>query len=94
MAQKHRKKFWRKMNAQRHWLRKRAIDAAGGQCRGCMQLVNLRENDPLEATLDHVVPLALGGKHVLANVQLLCRGCNQDKGCTPPEFWRRYEEDA
>lgn len=30
--------------------------------------------------LDHIVPLARGGKHVRKNVQLLCRNCNSQKG--------------
>lgn len=32
--------------------------------------------------LDHIVPLALGGSHTRANVQCLCRRCNQEKGAT------------
>ncbi|UJR81468.1 HNH endonuclease [Sandaracinus amylolyticus] len=84
---------WKRENRARHWLRKRVIDAAGGRCLGCGEMVNLIENHPLQATLDHVVPLARGGRHVLANVQLLCRACNQRKGCTPPEFWTRYDEE-
>lgn len=30
--------------------------------------------------LDHIVPLALGGAHTRANVQCVCRRCNQTKG--------------
>jgi hypothetical protein len=29
--------------------------------------------------LDHVVPIAKGGEHSYANVQLLCRACNGSK---------------
>lgn len=31
-------------------------------------------------TLDHIVPLALGGTHTYDNVQCLCRDCNNRKG--------------
>ena len=33
-----------------------------------------------EGTIDHVIPLALGGKHSYANTQLACRRCNFKKG--------------
>lgn len=36
--------------------------------------------DPLAPTLDHVVPLALGGEHSMANVRLACYRCNCIKG--------------
>ena len=32
------------------------------------------------ATLDHIIPLAKGGSHEYANVQLLCLRCNTSKG--------------
>jgi 5-methylcytosine-specific restriction endonuclease McrA len=32
--------------------------------------------------LDHIVPLAMGGDHTIANTQCLCRKCNQQKGAT------------
>ena len=42
-------------------------------CLGCSQ-----ENNNL--TLDHIVPLSKGGRHCLANCQLLCSNCNSKKG--------------
>ncbi|MGV9862641.1 HNH endonuclease [Rhodococcus koreensis] len=33
--------------------------------------------------LDHVLPLALGGRDELENIQLLCRSCNLGKGAVP-----------
>jgi 5-methylcytosine-specific restriction endonuclease McrA len=30
-------------------------------------------------TIDHIVPLAKGGKHTLANLQLMCALCNSIK---------------
>lgn len=40
----------------------------GGDCPGC--------HASLPTSLDHIVPLAKGGGHVLANLQFLCPGCN------------------
>jgi len=37
---------------------------------------------PLQATVDHIVPLALGGNHKYANVQTACQQCNTNKGAT------------
>lgn len=35
---------------------------------------------PRSATLDHIVPLSLGGDHTAANVQCACARCNLEKG--------------
>jgi len=37
--------------------------------------------------LDHIMPLALGGMHEDANLQLLCSGCNLSKGAKHPDEW-------
>jgi len=37
------------------------------------------------ANLDHVIPLAKGGHHILSNVQTLCRKCNIIKSDKMPE---------
>lgn len=36
--------------------------------------------DPMSASVDHIVPLALGGAHSMANVQSAHLGCNSRKG--------------
>lgn len=33
---------------------------------------------------DHVVPVAKNGRHIIENIQLLCRSCNQRKGAKDP----------
>jgi 5-methylcytosine-specific restriction endonuclease McrA len=78
----------------RHWNRSQLIRRHRGLCAGCSKPVNLIHGDPLQATIDHVVPIALGGRHVLGNMQLLCAACNRAKGATPPELWQRFEESA
>lgn len=35
---------------------------------------------PRAPELDHIVPMSLGGPHMLDNVQLACRACNHSKG--------------
>jgi hypothetical protein len=42
-----------------------------GMCAACHA-----END---LTIDHVVPMSLGGKHEPENLQVLCRACNSKK---------------
>lgn len=37
--------------------------------------------DDRAATIDHIVPLALGGKHIWENIALAHAWCNFDKGC-------------
>jgi 5-methylcytosine-specific restriction endonuclease McrA len=39
----------------------------------------------VDLTLDHVVPLAQGGRNTLSNVVPACRDCNTDKGARTPE---------
>jgi len=54
----------------------------GWRCQLC-GLPVLPDKPPLHPrypTLDHIVPLSLGGPHSRANVQCACRGCNIAKG--------------
>lgn len=47
---------------------------AHGSCYYCGQPVRAAE-----ATMDHVVPIALGGRSVRGNVVLACKACNTAK---------------
>lgn len=38
---------------------------------------------PAAPTLDHIIPMAVGGPHTWANVQCACRECNSNKSATP-----------
>lgn len=45
-----------------------------------------------QPTLDHVVPLTLGGEHSLSNAQLLCHSCNSAKGNRRMTDYRDYSQ--
>lgn len=48
------------------------VNKYNGCCVACKQLPT--ENNPL--TMDHVIPIALGGSNYIANIQPLCFTCN------------------
>lgn len=54
----------------------------GWRCGLCRRKVDvgLTYPHPRSASLDHIVPLSLGGEHVRSNVQLAHLGCNVRKG--------------
>lgn len=56
-----------------------------GVCQLCGKRISRRfaPPDPRSATLDHIVPLSLGGRHASENVQLAHFGCNARKGNRP-----------
>lgn len=44
------------------------------QCAYCKCILTL-----LTYSIDHILPLSLGGHHILSNIQLTCRDCNTKK---------------
>lgn len=48
------------------------------------------ENHPL--TVDHFVPVELGGQDTEDNLIAACRACNKRKGSLPPEWFCKLEE--
>ena len=40
--------------------------------------------------IDHIVPIAKGGKSEYNNLQTLCRRCNYEKGTNTANYRRRY----
>jgi 5-methylcytosine-specific restriction endonuclease McrA len=62
--------------------RLRVYDRDGWVCQLCDLPVDpsLRGPDVMCASLDHVTPIALGGPHIYANVQLAHFLCNSQKG--------------
>ena len=66
-----------------HINRLEIFDRDGWVCGICRTIIDktIRLPSPMAATLDHVVPLALGGLHTKDNVQAAHHYCNQAKGC-------------
>jgi hypothetical protein len=56
-------------------LRYQALKASGGRCALCGIT---KDERPLD--VDHIIPRSRGGKHELANLQVLCAKCNRTKG--------------
>lgn len=54
----------------RQW--RRLYQRSGGFCFCCGRYASL--------TIDHVVPMCRGGENTIANIQPLCRECEQRKG--------------
>lgn len=63
------------------WLALKLHYAPGGRCLAC------ERRGPLQA--DHVMPIAMGGRNEIANIQPLCRQCNRNKGT----YWIEYRPD-
>ena len=58
---------------------------ASGRCHYCG-----RQFPVHELTMDHVVPLARGGRSVKANVEPCCKACNSQKNILLPLEWEAY----
>ena len=52
------------------------------KCHICRKRVNmnLEHNDKYSPTMDHLIPISLGGDHSYANIRLAHRTCNSSKG--------------
>jgi 5-methylcytosine-specific restriction endonuclease McrA len=66
--------------------RRSIFERDGWRCGVCHRAVDstLRAPHPLSASLDHIIPLAAGGHHIEANVQLAHFLCNSRKGAVGP----------
>jgi 5-methylcytosine-specific restriction endonuclease McrA len=54
------------------------VDFYGGRCLRC----STRE----KLSVDHIVPLSLGGSNDIDNIQPLCEGCNGEKGLDSTDY--------
>ena len=63
------------------WLRK----VARGECHYCGKKVA-----PEDLTMDHIVPLARGGRSTRGNVAAACKDCNSRKKYLLPVEWEEY----
>jgi 5-methylcytosine-specific restriction endonuclease McrA len=55
-------------------MRRRVFERDGYRCRKCPESADL--------TIDHVLPVVMGGTGAFENLQTLCRTCNQNKADT------------
>ena len=60
-------------------LRKAVVKVYGPNCFACNQLLKRSE-----VTIDHIMPIAKGGKADIFNLQPLCKACNEEKADHPP----------
>ncbi len=63
------------------WKRK----LAEGKCEYCGE-----KFPPSELTMDHIVPVARGGKSVKNNIATACKECNNKKKYLLPMEWDEY----
>ena len=73
----------RKLRKSRWWQQKLAI----GLCYYCGRIVS-----PKDLTMDHIVPLARGGRSTKDNLVPCCKECNTKKRTLLPIEWEEYME--
>ncbi len=73
----------RKLRQSQWWKRR----CAKGRCYYCGRSTPARE-----LTMDHIVPIARGGKSTRANVVPACKECNSNKKQLLPMEWESYLE--
>jgi len=73
----------RELRNSQWWKRKRSQ----GICYYCGQTFS-----PKTLTMDHIVPMARGGKSVKGNVVACCKDCNSKKKQMLPMEWSAYME--
>ncbi|MHB8742592.1 MAG: HNH endonuclease [Sulfuricaulis sp.] len=65
----------------RHRRVARLMERHNGCCVYCLRPVQVgARNQPLEATMDHIIPASKGGRYSLDNLVLACRECNTARG--------------
>ncbi len=79
--QKKEKAKARKLRNSQWWKRKRST----GICHYCG-----KKFSPRELTMDHVIPIARGGKSVKINLVPCCKDCNTKKRQFLPLEWNEY----
>ena len=73
----------RKLRKSRWWQQKLSI----GLCYYCGRLFS-----PKDLTMDHIVPLARGGRSTKDNLVTSCKECNNRKKTLLPIEWEEYME--
>ena len=73
-------------------LRPAVIARFGMRCYLCSRPITVPASEvtnPGALTLDHVVPIAMGGRDTVDNLRPTHRSCNEDKGERYPVWWER-----
>jgi 5-methylcytosine-specific restriction endonuclease McrA len=65
---------------------KKKMMAVTPHCYWCKRKLTMEIGSPNQATLDHKIPLALGGLDNANNWVLACEPCNHDRGSKMPEL--------
>jgi cation transport ATPase len=65
-------------------LRTEVIELHGSECLRCG--VQCTWSGPTRLHIDHVIPEVCGGPTTLANLQVLCQGCNLNKGANTADY--------
>lgn len=66
-------------------VREMIYNNAGGHCELCGRKILYKD-----MTLDHIMPLAMGGEDAVSNLQCTCKACNEFKGrILPDDFMER-----
>ncbi|MFC1488754.1 HNH endonuclease [Thermodesulfobacteriota bacterium] len=73
----------RELRSSQWWKRR----LAKGVCHYCGQ-----STQPKALTMDHVVPIARGGRSTKSNVVTACKACNNTKKQLLPMEWEEYLE--
>ena len=74
----------RELRSSQWWKRR----LAKGVCYYCGRIVL-----PKELTMDHIVPIARGGRSTKGNVVAACKECNNAKKQLLPMEWEQYLKD-
>ena len=74
----------RKLRKSRWWQQKLSI----GLCYYCGKIFS-----PKDLTMDHIVPLARGGRSTKDNLVACCKECNTRKKTLLPLEWEEYLEN-
>lgn len=74
-----------------HGLRDRLVDQGGGKCAYCDTALYIRGRKS-NVSIDHMIPVVLGGKDDGSNLQAVCKECNRFKDeHTDSEFRERIQ---
>lgn len=57
------------------------------KCLGCN-----KQEPEIKLTIDHIMPIFLGGTNFIKNIQPLCGKCNSKKGRKHPQAWSHHFE--